>query len=120
MLLQASLLLHKLKKAQQSESGTIHIDGKALKACTDSRDGLPPVEVSLSRYKSSLIPLLKLLNDNGLIEYRTTYTQVTMKGWHYWQEQLLSFFAFLAKSIVTPIVVSVLTTLVTLWLSKYF
>lgn len=42
--------------------------------------------------------------------------QLTFKGFHCKQLLISGFFAFLAKSVIVPIVVSILTTLIVLWI----
>ena len=112
MTLHAARLLRKLKKAQQTENNTVFIDGTGLKARTQPHNAQACVEVSLKAYKTSLIPTLKYLDAEGLVEYRATFTQVTSKGWHYRQELAWAFCAFLAKSVLVPIIVSLATSVI--------
>lgn len=117
MTLRAKCLLKKLKKAQKTEDGSVFIDGKNLKAKTQCSNGEETVEVSLKRYRNSLTATLKYLENAGYIEHRTTFTEVTSKGWHRGEEQFSAFCKFIGCSILTPIVVSVITTLITLWIT---
>ena len=113
----AKRLLRKLKRAQKTEDGEVFIDGRNMIVKTQCPEREGVVEVSLDGYQNSLIATLKYLNDAGYIENRTTFTQVTSTGWHLGEEQFSAFCRFIAGSVLTPIIVSVITTLITLWIT---
>lgn len=89
-----------------------------MKAITQDATKHSPVEVSLKAYKTSLSSTLQYLHSEGYIEHRMTFTQVTAKGWHYDEERFSAFCAFLAKSVLVPIVVSAVTALITIWIKQ--
>lgn len=123
MTIQSMLLLRKLKKAQISETEDVYIDFDKLTASTVHDSGAPYQEVSLSQYASSLSSVLNYLQSEGMIQISgpfDEYIKVCHLGWHSWQRRLTRLGKFLASSIVIPIAVSAVTTLITLWITSLF
>ena len=79
MTIQSLILLHKLKKAQQVESGEVYItDFKAITVCGPTDEAA--VTVDLSSFKTSLLSVLAYLNDENMITQSSRYTYVKLTG----------------------------------------
>ena len=124
MTIQALVMLSKLKKAQIAEDGTVYIDRETLSLCTVQAEGAPSVEIGVKNLRHSLDSVLSHLRCQNLIiidgSPEETYVCVTHKGWHIWQTAISRFLWFLFSSIFVPIVVSAITTIITLWISRWF
>lgn len=73
-------------------------------------------------YDEDLRGCIRLLNDEGyvkIIEDTKLYIRVSLthKGKHFDEYERAEYKAFFMKSILTPIVVSLVTTLITLWIN---
>ena len=121
MTIQSLILLHKLKKAQQTEIGEVYIEDLNAMTVHDASSNISVVTVDLSSFKTSLASVLRYLNDNNMITQtsRYTYIKLTHAGWRYWQVFWSDFLSFLFSSIAVPIVVSFFTTLLTLWIHSW-
>ena len=96
MTIQSLILLRALKKVQISENRNVFVDHDALEIRTVSSPDKPCKTLSIKKYSDSYEAVLQYLKKNGLIEVTGP---------------------FLVKSVVVPIVVSAITTLVTLWIT---
>lgn len=118
MTIQALSFIRKIRKAQITEHGSVYIDFDNMLASTCHTANEPCVTVSLKRYRNSARAILAYLQDLGYIKYdRPDYVDVLHKGWHITQSFVSTLGAFLVKSILIPIVVSIITTLIAAWLS---
>lgn len=74
-----------------------------------------------SKYSHEIHGLIKYLVDEGCLEYayenNTNFFKLTHKGLHRHQITIQNALDFLCRSIIVPIVVSLATTLLTLWLN---
>lgn len=74
--------------------------------------------INCSKYRGELKAIIQCLVDDGYLEEPYAYTfQLTHKGLHYKEYQFEEIKLFLLRSILTPIVVSMATTLLTLWIT---
>lgn len=116
MTFQAYSLLRVLRRCQQCEDYTIRIDPNKLEVETSSIYG-HPVSASLKRYKGRLHSMLVALHKAGYLADHPArepyYTQIPHAGWHVVQDVGRKVCAFLAKSILVPIVVSIITAYLT-------
>lgn len=73
--------------------------------------------LDVSKYNGELDAIIQRLKDDGFLEspYSGTF-RLTHKGLHYKEYQFESIKDFALNSILVPIVVSAITTLLTLWL----
>ena len=80
----------------------------------------PSVKIDLSMYSNEIIGLLSLLEHEGYIisDAAGSESMLTPKGIHYEYVRWNEIRNFLFRSIFTPIAVSTITTLITLWLTK--
>lgn len=114
MTIQARKLLKYLKKAQAKPDGTIYIDFDEMTASEVHHQGEPFAEISLMKYSHSINSVLQYLKDNGYIDYSSLgHAKVLHAGWHLKQTDFASFPKFLFKSVLVPIVVSVIAAAVT-------
>lgn len=120
MTFQSYRLLRKLKKAQVFENGQVIINRNALTASSSRDKREPHVTVDLSKYQHSLNSVLAYLESEGMVllnPQHPAYVKLTHAGW-YWQQTVTAKIGkFLLNSIA---VVSVLTTLITLWVTNAF
>lgn len=118
MTLQAALLLWALKRAQKHEDGEIYINFEKHTASPvlDANQSSKPIKLWFC--KNSIKSILQHLENSGYIQQTGfEYFQVLHYGWHTTQSFLTEVCNFLVKSILTPIVVSIITTLLTAWVS---
>lgn len=109
---QAHSVLRKLRRAQITENGEIFINFSDMTASTCHSGDEPCVTVDLSDYRDSLGAILGYLVEQGYIRKRyADYYSVRHSGFHVGQTRWAAFCSFLVQSIVTPIVVTILTTL---------
>lgn len=109
---QAHAVLAKLRKAQITENGHIFVDFDALTASTCHANGERCVIVKLSAYRNSLDSILDYLEKHDYIRrMRPDYCCVLHPGFHVWQTRWSNFCAFVGGSVLTPIIVTILTTL---------
>lgn len=120
MTVQAFRLLRKLKKSQMNLNELVYIDYDAMTASTIHESGKPFEKVNLKAYRTSLDSTLRYLFERKYIDYDGDHSvvQVLHSGWHLGQTMLSNFLGFLFKSVFVPIVVSLLTTLITLWITS--
>lgn len=122
MTLQSLIVLRMAKRAQMVESKLSFIDHERKVMVTIHDASAPFVEVDFSAFSTSLISTLRYLHEKGFVklEGNESFCKVTHAGWHYWQISASLFLSFLGRSIITPILVSIATTLVTIWFSGLF
>lgn len=123
MTIQALIILSKLKKIQMNEAGTVYFDRDNLTFSTVHEENAPAVEISVKNWRYSLGSILAYLKKCDLVILGGPlgeYVQVTHKGWHIWQTALSRFAWFLFSSILVPVVVSAVTSLITLWINGFF
>lgn len=72
--------------------------------------------VDLSIYSGEMDSILDLLEGEGYLEYSHTELRLTQKGIHDEYIKWSEFRKWLCESVFTPIAVSAVTTLVTIWL----
>lgn len=123
MTAQALIMLSKLKKVQIHETGTFYVDNDNLFLCT-VKDGehSPVVRISIQKQEHSFYSIMEYLVKQGLVRVETPFYiyGVTHEGWCIWQTAASRFLMFLFSSILVPIVVSAITTLVALWINGAF
>ena len=124
MTIQAFWMLHRLKRVQMTEDGSVILNRDDLTMTTLHEVTAPFRRESLARSKDSFDSILEYLERMGAIEITGPLNReimVTHDGWHMWQTALSKAISFLLRSIATPIAVSILTTVLTLkvtaWLS---
>lgn len=110
---QAHSVLRKLRKAQITENGEVFINFDDMTACTCHAGNEPCVTVDLSEYRDSLESILGYLAEQGYLrKLHIDYYSVLHPGFHVAQARLSALCSFLAQSVLTPIIVTILTTLV--------
>lgn len=119
MTIQCFNFLSVLKKAQPMESSFVCVDFE--------NHTVSPLEnetqtIDISKYKESVVSILEHLEKKEYIKFANSkgYWQikVTHKGYHLWQIAFFKMFKFTLVSIIVPIVVSAITTLITICLSR--
>ena len=111
MTVQSKRLLKHLKKAQATPDGTIYIDFENMTVSGVHAKGEDFVKVNLEKYRNSIHSILQYLKDQEYIEYTSMgHGKVLHTGWHIAQTAFASLSRFLFKSILVPITVSLLTT----------
>lgn len=113
MTIQAMCFLRKLRKAQRTENREVFLNFMNMKAIT-AHDGSEPYEtVELEEFRDSAMPLLRYLEGLGYIQHNGHGTiRVLHAGWHTTQIAVGKLISFLAQSVLIPIVVSIITTLI--------
>lgn len=115
-------VLEGLKTAQITEDGNVFLSLQKTAACTLTAEGKPYREFDFSKYKDSIRSILNSLAARGLIESGYPdyeYLHVTHEGWHYRQVLRQEFLSGLFKSVLLPVIVSLLTTLLALLLEAW-
>ena len=120
MTFRAAKLLKLLKQAQMYPDAHLGIDFDEMTAKTIHPLGGDFQEVSLRGFGTSLLSTLDYLEDKEYIvyDYPGGEAYVKHEGWHRTEEIISAFCAFLAKSVLVPVIVSVITTLVTIWIKQ--
>lgn len=118
MTIQEFFFLQKIKRAQIHQDRRVIIDWeeKQFRTCKDENRKTRIVRM---RYGwSSLDAALEYMAEKDLLHYWSSHNmiQLTFKGFRCKQMMISGFFAFLTKSVIVPIVVSILTTLIVLWI----
>ena len=118
-------VLETLKKVQITEDNTVYLKLEEFTARTVVEKGRPFVSVDLSEYSDRLWSILVYLAEQRLIMNLSgdfEYIQVTHEGWCSRQAVRRERQKVLFRSVVLPVVVSLVTTLLTLllesWLSQ--
>ena len=121
MTIQVWRLLHVFKKIQGAENSQVRIDTETkIMEPYDQRSGNTR-SADISRHWSYLSTGIKYMMTHDLLERGPgNVFQLTHSGYHYWQTAISTFLQFLFRSIVVPITVSVLTTIIALWLNGLF
>ena len=118
MTLQEIVFLIKARKVQRTEDGVIFINDHQQRLETVTEKGVPSISQKISKASEQLQPMLRHLELNGLVAIEgDCYFSLTYSGYHYVQMLLSSIGRFLLTSVAVPIAVSVLTTLITLWVT---
>ena len=118
MTISAYRFLRKMKKAQRKPDGQIYIDFDRLEMKTIIEQGEPRTEVSIHAFKRSLYSILDYLKKEGLVtQLSLEGFQLTQSGYHYSQTLLSAAGRFLLASVLVPIIVAAITTLMTMWLT---
>lgn len=84
-----------------------------------SSDNPEEPSIDCSKYAGELLTILDQLEQEGVISFSQNYKNtfhLTHKGLHYGSVMVEEFKAFLFKSVLVPIFVAFVTTLITLWL----
>lgn len=116
MTFQSMWILHKLRKVQPKVSDQIMLDvyGK----CVNS-SGNKDLSFSFEKHWHFVLPLIGQLSNDGYLKFVDFSTiQLTEKGFYYLQSQFRLIASFILKSVLVPIGVAFVTTLITLALSK--
>ena len=122
MTIQGFLLLHKMKKVQQMPQFSVCVDTfcNTIETAGQNLNGRKEIHLSGNYWDRHFVLALEDLSADGYIVLRSgdlsghLEYQVTSRGQYLWQHLIAGTLRFLAKSIVTPIAVSILTTFVTL------
>lgn len=121
MIIQARVLLKKLKKAQKSADSQIYIDYEKLTAIQGYKDDPTQKAVDLKRFRGAIHSYLRYLEDLGYVKvWPHGIVQVQTSGWQLGQVEREEFMRFLFQSVAVPIGVSIATTLLTMWVSSFF
>lgn len=121
MLLQAEILLYKLKKAQPAIDGFIWIDTENKRALSVVEKGQNSICVDLSKNWAAVMPLMSILKkENLIVQTGYEHFRITPQGFYYFSDKFsnifLSMFKFTLVSFVFPVIVSIITTLATLYI----
>ena len=118
MFYQAFVLLKKLKKAQQELDREIFIDYEKNTVSTVHDGTQSFVTVDLQKFGAPR-SVLDYLEKEGYINKKPygDYFSVTSYGWYYFQITFNKFCAFMFHSVVVPIFVSIITTVIALYLN---
>ena len=121
MLLQAEILLYKLKKAQPAIDGFIWIDTENKRALAVVEKGQNSICVDLSKNWAAVMPLMSILKkENLIVQTGYEHFRITPQGFYYFSDKFsnifLSMFKFTLVSFVFPVIVSIITTLATLYI----
>lgn len=123
MTIPALIMLFKMKKAQIDEDGTFYIDDEKLFLGTVlDTENSPMVKVSIQKQKHSFYPIVEYLMKRHLVKEESPLYiySVTHDGWYILQTALSRLLSFLFSSILVPIAVSAITTIVALWINGLF
>ena len=114
-------LLGKLKKAQITKDNCVYLDIDKLKATTVHNASDKYVTVDLAGFSSDLHSILKNLEDKKLVEMKGNgYLNVTYPGWCAYRLTVQGAIKFTLRDIIVPIIVSVITVVLTEILLKSF
>lgn len=117
MTFQAYCFLRKMKKAQRQPDGDVYIDFEGLEMMTVVEKGQPRTVVPIRQYKNSICSILDYLKQEKLIvQLGLEHFKLPQAGYYYLQTLLSGLARFLLGSVLVPIVVAIITTLITLWL----
>lgn len=114
-------LLGKLKKAQIIKDNCVYIDFDNLTVITVHTANDKYVTVDLDKFSSDLHSILKSLEDKELIEVKGNgYLNVTYSGWNAYRLTVQDAIKFTVRDILVPIIVSIITVVLTELLLKSF
>lgn len=124
MTIQGFILLQKMKKVQRIPNDPISVDvfTDTIETSNTNLDDRKQVFLRKGFWEKHLSSTLEDLSDTGYVTLLgsplsdTFDFQITAKGQYIWQHFLGAIVKFLATSIITPIAVSFLTSLITLWI----
>ena len=115
MTYQAYILLRQLKKVQKKEDGAIWVDEPDRKITTVVTFNDPAKSINLSKKWGSFYPTLNYLREQNLVEkIGSCHYSLTYSGYHYIQTAISSVLSFLFRSVLVPVAVSIITTLIVL------
>lgn len=121
MTVQAFCFLIRAKRVQRSKELAVRVDDGSRTMQTVSLSG-KEIKASVAKVKetsSEMYPMLQYLQNKGhVIMYGRKTFSLTHSGFFYVQSIVSDIVSFLFKSIIVPIVVSVVTTLIALWLNN--
>lgn len=117
MTIQSLIILNELRKIASSTDTLLSFVSDAPYICIFEN---PDVFFDYSKYSNEIQSIIKHLIDNGYLVtgFNEMNFQLTQKGLHPFQAIISMIISFLFRSILVPIVVAILTTLVTLWLKE--
>lgn len=119
MTIQALIFLSRLRFVQMSEENTVYFCSGQKTFHTIVEADSPRRSWKCKRSLNELTSMIEYLVDEKLLTHpQPEYLHLTYRGYHYIQTLVTLFLAFLLRSIVVPILVSVATTLVTLWITS--
>lgn len=124
MTFQASMLVRKLKRVQQSEAFSIEIDDMCSMFSTYGCDKANVINFSAEKkwedYKNYIGYLIKsgyvVVEEENDLGNRVI--KLTHDGFHFGQISFIRALKTISKSVFLPIIVSVITTLVTIWIKN--
>lgn len=117
MTIQALWLLGRLKYVQRYKDAYFAIDDETSTIKTMYVAQKDIRKAKLIGYRNSLESTLDHLADHKYIELVDGGGRVLHAGWHWGQITAGKFANFLFRSVAVPVVVALLTTLITMWLS---
>ena len=107
-------LLRLLKAVQRTEDNFVRLDFDSQIAKTANS---PNKERSVAPFSPHLVSILRDLEKQGCVRFMAPNTcrpvQVTHAGWHLFQFSVFEFLRFLGRSVLVPIIVSIITTIIT-------
>lgn len=117
MTLQAILFLHRFKSVQMQENGSVWLDAEnKLIQTVKTSPTAPSKTYPLTKQWDSVFSIIDYLESKKLLmQTGSAYFSLTHAGFHYLQNILSNIAKFLLKSVLVPIVVAILTTLISLW-----
>ncbi|MDL2235417.1 hypothetical protein LJC07_04585 [Christensenellaceae bacterium OttesenSCG-928-L17] len=121
MTFSAFKMLRAIKKAQISEDNLVDINYTEDIFITAMVAKDEAVRVSLAEFDDGFNSTIDYLVSEGLMTIDADFRsrcQLTHRGFHIVQTMFTGFLKFLVKSVAVPIAVSLVTTLIALWLSK--
>lgn len=128
MTIKSIKFLRKLKNAQIDESHIVWINSDALQAKTISDSSEPCRKVDIKKFKTSIGSVLSHLEKLGFIVFYTEEdinqtgcycVKITHSGWCWAQTILFAVIKYAFTSVIMPIAVSVITTLIMLYINGY-
>ncbi len=111
----SKIVLKELKKLTKNTNSEIAYLGETTCFCLFSDYD---ITYDYSKYQGEIISIISLLEKEGYVEYtcQKQRFRLTQKAIRYNEGQYLFVKSFFFSSILTPILVSFVTTLITLWL----
>lgn len=118
-LLRAAIKAQREKLLGFRKESNCFVSAGVIRECIPDPDD--PVSVSVSVPFDSVS--FKVLIDNGYLETQGVMAplyRVTDKGWNYFRGRRKRFWINVSRSFLIPLVVSVITTLITMFINGYF
>lgn len=117
MTLQCRIVLKELQKLSDYTETELSFLGESTCICLSSNyDKI----YNYSKYQNEIVGIIQQLADDGYLTYTRNnhFFTLTHKALHRHQFKWEIFKSFLIKSVLVPIFVAFITTLITLWLTK--